>query len=198
MKERIERDAVAAERHVLLDAVHARDPGRLPREELGGEVAEGCDERRPDQLDLAEEVRLARLDLLGVRVAVARRTALDHVRDVDVGARETDPVQELLEQLARLADEGDAVCVLVKARSLADEHQVGERVTGAEDDLRARGGERAARAAEGLVAVVGQFRRAKRVAHGEESRVASGRASSRSRHRSSRHRRRSSAGRMLR
>ena len=132
---------------LLRDPVHARDPGRLAGEELRREVAERGNKRRLDQLDLPEEVRLAGLDLLGLRVAVAGRAALEHVRDVDVRARETDPVQQLLEQLAGLADERHTLLVLVEAGRLADEHQLGVRVAGAEDDLRPRRRERAARAA---------------------------------------------------
>ena len=48
----------------------ARDPCRLAREELRREVPERRDEPGLDQLDLPEEVRLARGDLLRLRVAV--------------------------------------------------------------------------------------------------------------------------------
>ena len=156
MVERVERHVVAAERHLLRDAVHARDSGRLAGEQLGREVAQCGNERRPDQLDLPEEMRLAGLDLLRLGVTVARRPALEHVRDVDVRARQPDPVQELLEQLARLTDEGNALLILVVAGRLADEHQLGVRVAGAEDDLCPRRRERAARAAERLVLVRGE------------------------------------------
>ena len=64
MVERVEQHAVASDAHVLLGAVDARDPGRLAREELGREVAKGRDDARTDQLDLAEEVALAGLDLI--------------------------------------------------------------------------------------------------------------------------------------
>ena len=121
----------------------ARDPERAAREELRREVAERRDDARLDQLDLAEEVRLAGLDLVRLRVAVARRAALQDVRDVDVAARVRPiPSSRLLEQLARLADERDALLVLVEAGRLADEHQVGVRVARAEDDLGAALGER--------------------------------------------------------
>ena len=73
------------------------------------------------------------------------------VRDVDVGASEPDAGEQLVEELAGLADEGEALLVLVEARRLADEHQVGVRVADAEHDLRAPFGEPAARAAGGLL-----------------------------------------------
>ena len=111
----------------LLLAVHPRDPERTPGEKLGREVAERRDHLRLDQLDLAEQVRLARLDLVLLRVAVAGRTALEDVRDVDVLAAEIDACEQPVEQLPRLADEGDALLVLVEARRFADEHQLRAR-----------------------------------------------------------------------
>ena len=59
-------------------------PCGLAGEELGREVAERADHLRADQLDLGEQVALARLDLVGQRVAVPGRAALEHVGDVDV------------------------------------------------------------------------------------------------------------------
>ena len=103
----------------------ARDPERLAGEELRREVPERRDDLRPDQLDLPEEVPLAGLDLLGLRVAVAGRPALEHVRDVDVLARQPDPGEQLAEQLPGGADERHALLVLVESGRLADEHQVG-------------------------------------------------------------------------
>src|SRR5436190_7775537 len=94
-------------------------------------------------------MRLARLDLVLLRVAVAGWAALEDIRDVDVLAPELYAGQQPLEQLPRLADEGDALLVLVEAGSLADEHQVGARVARAEDDLRPPLREPAARAARG-------------------------------------------------
>ena len=52
-------------------------PGRVAAQQLGREVAQRADDARLDQLDLAEEVLLAVLDLLGMRIAVAGRPALE-------------------------------------------------------------------------------------------------------------------------
>ena len=60
----------------------------------------------------SEEVGLAGLDLQRLRVAVARRARLQHVGDEDLLAREPDLVQQLVEQLAGAADEGQALAVL--------------------------------------------------------------------------------------
>ena len=50
-----------------------------------------------------------------------------------------------------MADEGEALLVLVEAGRLADEHEVGVRVADSEHDLRTALGEPAARAARGLL-----------------------------------------------
>ena len=146
MVERIEQNAAAGDRELLFLAVDARDPERPAGEELGGEVAERRDHLRLDQLDLAEEVRLAGLDLVRLRVAVAGRAAFEDVRHKDVVPGNPDSGEQPVEQLPGLADEGDALLVLVEAGSLADEHQVGARVPGAEDHLRPALSEPAARA----------------------------------------------------
>src|SRR5437763_3560056 len=125
--QRVEQHATAPERRLLLLAVDSRDAGRLAREQLSREVAECRDDARLDELDLAEEVALARLDLVGLRVAVAGRAALDDVRDVDLAAFEADPGEQPLEELPGLADERHALLVLVEPRRLADEHEVGVR-----------------------------------------------------------------------
>src|SRR6185369_14091591 len=57
----------------------------------------------------------------------------------------------LREELPRLADEGLPLLVLVGAGPLADEHQLGARVAGPEDERRAPAGELAA----GALAEVG-------------------------------------------
>ena len=131
----------------------AGDPGRLSRQQFRREVPERRDELRLDQLDLAEEVRLAGGDLVRLRVAVPGRAALEDVRDEDVGASQPDSREQLVEQLPRLPDERDALLVLVEARRLADEHEVGVRAARAEDDLRATLREGAARAGLGLLGV---------------------------------------------
>ncbi len=96
---------------------------------------------------------LARLDLVRLRVAVAGRAALEHVRDVDVAALEPDLREQLLEQLPGLADERETLLVLVEAGRLADEHEVGARVARPEHHLRAPLRKAAARAARNGVGV---------------------------------------------
>src|SRR6185503_173281 len=81
--------------------------------------------------------RFAALDFIRFGIAVLRRPALDHVGDVDVVARQADRLDDFRQQLPGAADERNALDVLVAARRLADEHQVGVRVADAEHDLRA-------------------------------------------------------------
>ena len=78
--------------------------------------------------------------------------ALENVRDIDVVARRADPASSFDEQLPGGADERNALLVLVEARRLADEHQVGVGRARAEHDLRTRSRART-RAAGGRVGV---------------------------------------------
>ncbi len=130
--------------------MHARDPRLAARQQLGREVAERADDARRDELDLAQQIGLAGLDLFGLGVAVVRRPRLEHVGDVDLLAREADGAEELLEQLARLADERPALLVFVVAGRLAYEHEVAVRVALAEHDAGAGAREQAALAGLGL------------------------------------------------
>ena len=74
--------------------------------------------------------------LLGQRVAVPRRAALERVRDVDVRTSQPDAGEQLVEELPGLADERDALLVFVETGRLAHEHQIRVRVAVAEHDLR--------------------------------------------------------------
>jgi len=74
-------------------------------------------------------------------LAVVGRPALDDGGHEHVRAGQAHLGQQLVEQLPGLADERQAHAVLVGARRLADEHQVGVGVARAEDDLLAGRGE---------------------------------------------------------
>ena len=97
-------------------------------------------------IELAVEPRRARVDLLGLRIAVARRPALHDVGDVHVGALQADALDELRQQLPGAPDERFALQVFLLARAFADEHEVGVGPPDAEDDLRAPRRELAQRA----------------------------------------------------
>ncbi len=78
--------------------------------------------------ELALQVRRAGRDLVGLRVAVLGRPALDHVRDEDVLPAPPDRAEEPAEQVPRSAHEGTAQPVLVDAGPFADHDHLGGRI----------------------------------------------------------------------
>ena len=157
VEERVDAHRPPAELVHLGPPVHAGDPALGAGQQLGGEVAERADHPRLDQLDLLVQVGLAGLDLLGLRVAVARRPALEDVRDEHVGARPARPRRAAGRAACPARPTNGSPC-----RSscwpgrLADEHQVGVGVAGAEDHLGAALVQRAACAAASLPVEVDQ------------------------------------------
>src|SRR5215813_6890249 len=117
-------------------AAHAADAG-LGRKQVGrGDLAQRDDELRPDQLDLAVQVRLATQRFAGLRIAVARGPAFDAIRDIDaVAAPDTDRREHIVQQPAGLADERLALRILLGARAFTDEHPVGVLVADTEHGL---------------------------------------------------------------
>ena len=91
-------------------------------------------------------------------VAVAGRATLHHVGDVNapVAAHPQLLGHETVEELARAAHEGQTLTVLLGTGALADDHQVGVGVAGAEHDLGATLGQPAAGAARRLVGDLGE------------------------------------------
>ena len=104
-----------------LEIVHAAAQsgnGRVGRKKcLRREASERDDDFGRDRGDLAEEKRLARRDLVRLRVPVFGRPALDYVRDVDVIALQPDRLDDLREELAGAADEWNALNVFVMSRA---------------------------------------------------------------------------------
>src|SRR5689334_14320779 len=132
MEGRHKLDAVV----VVPPPAQLRDRRLRAQQRLGGELAERDDHLRRDQLQLANEERLAARDLVRLGIAVLRRPALDDVRDVDVLAPELHPLgDDLREQLAGAADERLALQVLVATGRLADEHEARARVADPEDEV---------------------------------------------------------------
>src|SRR6266542_6784497 len=100
--------------------VHAAD--RLGREVLVHRVpAERHDDPRPQHGEMPLEPDVARGDLIGPRVAVLGWPVPHDVRDEHLRAVEPDAREELVEELARRADERPALDVLVVAGGLAEE-----------------------------------------------------------------------------
>src|SRR5262245_29261307 len=124
-------DAVA----LAQPAPDARDWLGRPQQPLPRELPESHDHPWLDGSDLALQEGLAAQDLVRLGVAVARRPALDHVRDVDLLAPHADGLDDPREELAGTADERQALLVLVSAGRLAHEHERRARVALAEDDV---------------------------------------------------------------
>ncbi len=135
MEEREEEDGAAAE------LVHLRgppDPGdsrRIATEQLGGEVAERADHLRLDQPHLFEEVGLAGLDLKGwgSRLPGGR---LFSTLAMKTSSRESPISSSIwLSSWPARPTKGKPLPVLFGPGRLADEHQVGVGVAGAENGL---------------------------------------------------------------
>ena len=139
-----QRPAACTERMYL--AAQARERGLGREQVLRGDAPHGDDQRRRHELDLPLEVAAALQRLLRLRVAIARRPALEHVGDVDVLALEAERFQHRGEQLPGAADERLTLAVLIGTRGLADEHPAGLRIADAEHRLGAGLVQRAARA----------------------------------------------------
>ena len=102
---------------------------------LGGGRAQGHDDLGADDANLAQQERRAGIALVALGRAVARRTALHDVGDVNLFALQAHGGDHVVEQLSGAPDERQALRVFVCARPFADEHQLGVRIAGAEDDL---------------------------------------------------------------
>src|SRR6185503_12207161 len=99
------------------------------------ELAKRDDHLRLHGIDLTKQERLALLHFVRLGIAVARRSALDHVGDVHVLTSETDGFDDFRQQLPRPTDEWFALDIFVRAWRLADKHQFRVRVADAKDDL---------------------------------------------------------------
>jgi len=113
-------------RHDLAAFDVVRSTPQLPdlcarsEEPLGRRPAERADHPRVDKDDLRCQKAATVGDLDLRRCTVARRPALQHVRDCNAGARQADLVEQLVEQCAGPADERQAGLVFRGARCLSD------------------------------------------------------------------------------
>ena len=106
---------------------------------LRGNAADGQNELWLDRGDLAQQKRPAGGKLLGLRIAITGRAALEHVGDENVlRARQADRLQHRIQELARGADERLALTVLLRAGRLADHEPIRVRVANAEYGAGAR------------------------------------------------------------
>ena len=111
----------------------------------------------PDGRDLAVEERRAGFHLVALGLAILGRTALHHVRDVDVLALHAHRLDHLVEQLSGAPNEGLALGVFVRSRAFAHDHQLGAGIAYAEDDVLPSLVQDAARAIANVFADGAQF-----------------------------------------
>ena len=107
-------------------AVHTADdvPGH---ECLQAKSTQRHHQGRVEDLELAAQERPAGAHLVGLRIAVAGRAALHDVGDEDILAPPTQRCQQFLEPGAGGAHEGAALAVLVLARALPHQDDLGVR-----------------------------------------------------------------------
>jgi hypothetical protein len=132
-------------------AAQRRDRRVGVQHRLRREAAHHQHQPRLQQFDLPQQERLAGRHLLRLRVAVARRTALQHVGDEHRPLRvrlprAADRGQHVVEQAAGLADEGLAARVFLGPGRLADQHPRRRPAADAEDGVCARPAQLAGRA----------------------------------------------------
>ncbi len=89
---------------------------------------------RPNRVNLAKEKGFARLDFIGIGIAVFRRPAFDHVRNVNLIARQADGLDDLRELLSRPTHKRYALQIFIPAWRFPDEHEVGIGISDSEDD----------------------------------------------------------------
>ena len=146
MEDREDGDAVL----LSCTSVDARD-GFAGKELVHGVASEGHHDLRPERREVALEPDVARGHFLRQGVAVLRRTVPYDVGDEHFVAVEADARQQLIEQLARRADERAALDVLVVARRFAQEEDPRLRAALAWNGLTRAPVERAGRAGADLV-----------------------------------------------
>ncbi len=123
-------------RRVIVEAPAQRGHRVVYAEQvLGCGRAQRHDDLRADDADLPHQEWRAGIALVAFGSAIARRPALHDVGDVDLLALEAHGGDHVVEQLSGAPDERQALLVFVSARPFADEHQLGVRISGAEDDL---------------------------------------------------------------
>jgi hypothetical protein len=100
----------------------------------------------PNDFDLRSEIRQTGLHLLRRGRAIAGTpqrhvwSALQNIRDVNIGAGEAHRLDDLCQQLSGASDERFAARIFIRARRFSDEHEIGVCVAHAENSLRAARG----------------------------------------------------------
>ncbi len=114
------------------------DPGDgclLSQEGLGGYGSQGADDLGLDSLNLFQKEGKAGLDLLGLGSSIPWRSAFEDVGDVHLISGETNPLEELSEELTCLSHKGSALEVFLPPGGLAYKHELGMGVSLAKDQV---------------------------------------------------------------
>ena len=90
---------------------------------------------RFDQRDLFLKIRETGLDFVGLRLPVVRRTALEHVRNIDILPGKADGRKNLVEKLSGLSNERFPLGVFVGAGRLSHNHERCLRVADTEHEV---------------------------------------------------------------
>src|SRR5580704_1507632 len=88
-----------------------------------------------DGRDLPHQKWRASLALIPLRRTVSRWATLDDVRNINIFPPQAHGLNHVVEQLSGAPDEGLTLLVFIRARSLADEHQISFWIADSEDDL---------------------------------------------------------------
>jgi len=131
-------------------SVDARD-GFAGEELVHGVSAQGHNDLGPQDREVPFEPDVAGRDLLGQGVAVLRRPVAHDVGDEDLAAVQADAGKQLVEELARGADERPALDVLVVSGRLAEEQDPRLRAALAGNGLLRAAVERACGAGSDLI-----------------------------------------------
>src|SRR5688572_21288388 len=116
------------QRHAIISvnsAAQFADSFTCIQQRLGGKRPERHDHAWLDQLDLAEEIRTTGLNFIRHRIAIAGRAMLQDVANVDVVPRKFNGSENLVEELARLADKRSPEFVFGGTGRFSDAHEVG-------------------------------------------------------------------------
>ncbi|HEY9226150.1 MAG TPA: hypothetical protein VIP11_05855 [Gemmatimonadaceae bacterium] len=127
-------------------ATQLADRSLRVKKRLRSERTQRQNDFRPNKLDLSNEIRAARFNLIWQRVPVSRRPMLQHVADVHLFARQIDRRENFCEQLTRSADERTSRFIFSRARSFADAHELRLRIAVARNGVRRGRVERTLRA----------------------------------------------------
>ena len=120
MERRDDRNAA-----IIMDSsAQSRDSVFLLQNSFRREGSKRANDARADELDLPRQDGTARGDLQRLGISVARRPALQDVRDVNFVTLEIHSEKDLIQKLSRRADERLPLQIFIAARRFPDQHEL--------------------------------------------------------------------------